>query len=98
MGDTTTVRYFLMLFLTLLPAEALADESVATGKPAVRHRFFTVDSGDFDSADSLNRISGGDYEPFLKADLSRTYESDHHYGAGPFDYERAQEARMEETS
>ncbi len=77
-----------------VPPELLAETPktvVKSPAPASGRSLFVVDTAEFDTDESLNRISGGDYERFLKADLSQSFESKNHYGASPFDYSRSHE-------
>lgn len=67
------------------------DAEELSGAMLKTRRLLVVDSSELDDTDSLNRISSGDYEPFLKADLSQSFKSDDHYGASPFDYAKTHE-------
>ena len=80
-----------------VPAELLAkppaaEKSTEADSPKAKN-IFTVDSSEFDEADSLNRISSGDYEPFLKQDLSQEFHSEDQYSGGALGMSRAHEKR-----
>jgi hypothetical protein len=82
---------FVLLFLSF-PAFAGDDDPLAGVRRSLKDDVFVVETSEEDAAESLNRISGNIDRGFSSEDY--TYQSEHHYKAGPF----GQTAAMDKAS
>ena len=74
----------LIVFLALLLASPAfsEDDPFESIHRSLKDEAFVVETSDEDAAESLNRVSGKIDLGFAGEDYA--YQSEHHYGAGPF--------------